>query len=43
VADAEEAVRLSREAEGRKTLLKLWSRGSTVFVVVDESDEAPAN
>ncbi|MBM3874207.1 MAG: DegQ family serine endoprotease [Verrucomicrobia bacterium] len=43
VADAEEVVRLSREAEGRKTLLKLWSRGSTVFVVVDETDEAPAN
>ena len=43
VADAEEAVRLSKEAEGRKTLLKLWSRGTTVFVVVDETGEVPAN
>jgi serine protease Do len=43
VADAEEAVRLSQEAEGRKTLLKLWSRGTTVFVVVDETEDAPAN
>jgi serine protease Do len=43
VASAEDAVRLSKEAEGRKTLLKLWSRGSTVFVVVDETEDAPAN
>ncbi|MBE7540140.1 MAG: DegQ family serine endoprotease [Opitutaceae bacterium] len=37
VSSSEEAVNLSERAEGKKTLLKLWSRGSTVFVVVDES------
>ena len=37
VASAEEAVDLSEKAEGKKTLVKLWSRGNTVFVVVDES------
>ena len=37
VANAEEAVELSAAAESKKTLLKLWSRGSTVFVVVDET------
>ena len=37
VTNAQEAVELSAKAEGKKTLLKLWSRGSTVFVVVDES------
>ena len=44
IANAQEAVELSTKAEGKKTLLKLWSRGSTVFVVVDESstEKAPS-
>jgi serine protease Do len=37
VHNAQEAVDLSAKAESKKTLLKLWSRGSTVFVVVDET------
>jgi len=37
VHNAQEAVELSTKAEGKKTLLKLWSRGSTIFVVVDET------
>ncbi len=37
VASAEDAVELSSKAEGKKTLLRLWSRGSKVFAVVDES------
>ncbi len=40
VSSAEEAVDLSAKAEGKKTLVKLWSHGSTLFVVVDESDSA---
>jgi len=40
VENAEDAVKLSEVAEGKKTLLKLWSRGATIFVVVDETDEA---
>ena len=28
---------LSTKAESKKTLLKLWSRGNTLFVVVDET------
>ncbi len=38
VSSAEEAVDLSIRAEGKKTLVKLWSRGNTVFVVVDETE-----
>ena len=38
VGSAQDAVELSAKAEGKKTLLKLWSRGSTIFVVVDESN-----
>jgi len=37
VRNAQDAVELSTKAEGKKTLLKLWSRGSTIFVVVDET------
>jgi serine protease Do len=40
VSSAEEAVSLSETAEGKKTLVKLWSRGSTVFVVVDETAQS---
>lgn len=43
VTSAEEAIDLSAKAEGKKTLLKLWSRGSTIFVVVDETDSAKDN
>jgi serine protease Do len=38
VASADEAVQLSAEAEEKKTLVKLWSRGATIFTVVDETD-----
>jgi len=38
VRSAEEAVALSASAESRKTLLRLWSRGGTIFVVVDETN-----
>jgi serine protease Do len=37
VTSAKDAVDLSAKAEDKKTLLKLYSRGNTVFVVVDES------
>jgi serine protease Do len=37
VASAEQAVELSAKAEGKKALVKLWSRGRTIFAVVDES------
>ncbi len=43
VSSAEEAIDLSAKAEGKKTLLKLWSRGSTIFVVVDETESAKDN
>ncbi len=42
VTSAQEAVELSAKAEGKKTLLRLWSRGSTVFVVVDETNSEKA-
>ena len=38
VTSAQDAVDLSLKAEGKKTLLRLFSRGSTSFVVVDETD-----
>jgi serine protease Do len=38
VTSAEDAVNLSAKAESKKTLLKLWSHGATIFVVVDETD-----
>ena len=37
VTSAEDAVELTAKAEGKKTLLRLFSRGSTIFVVVDET------
>ena len=43
VSSAEEAIDFSTKAEGKKTLLKLWSRGSTIFVVVDETESAKDN
>jgi serine protease Do len=38
VTSAADAVELSTKAEGKKTLLRLFSRGSTIFVVVDETE-----
>ena len=43
VTSAQDAVELSTKAEGKKTLLRLYSRGSTIFVVVDESEANKAN
>jgi serine protease Do len=42
VNSAEDAVALCASAENKKSLLKLWSRGNKVFLVVDEtgSDKA---
>jgi serine protease Do len=37
VTSAKSAVDLSASAQGKKTLVKLWSHGSIVYVVVDES------
>ncbi len=38
VTSAQDAVKLSTSAESKKTLLRLYSRGSTIFVVVDETN-----
>jgi serine protease Do len=44
VTSAQAAIDLSANAPGKKTLLKLWSHGNTVYVVVDETgDSAPAD
>ncbi len=40
VTSASDAVELSRKAEDRKTLLRVFSRGTTRFVVVDETEKA---
>jgi serine protease Do len=37
VSDAAEAVRMTEQSGDGTTLLKLWSRGGTRFIVVDES------
>ncbi len=37
VKSSQDAVSLSAKTESKKTLLRLWSRGSTLFLVVDES------
>ncbi|HEY5707502.1 MAG TPA: Do family serine endopeptidase [Terrimicrobiaceae bacterium] len=42
VTSAEDAVELSAKLESKKSLVKVWSRGSTFFVVVDESDSKKA-
>jgi hypothetical protein len=45
VKSAKAAVDLSSSATGKKTLVKLWSHGNTVYVVVDETaspDATPA-
>ncbi len=43
VAAADDAVRLTEHSESPKTLLKLWSHGSTHFLVVDETDRKPSS
>ncbi|HVW20340.1 MAG TPA: Do family serine endopeptidase [Opitutaceae bacterium] len=37
VTDADQAVKLSEDATSKKTLLKLWSHGGTIYTLVDES------
>ncbi|HEX3729625.1 MAG TPA: Do family serine endopeptidase, partial [Opitutaceae bacterium] len=37
VSDADQAVKLSEDATNKKTLLKLWSHGGTIYTLVDES------
>ena len=37
VSSAQAAIDLSAKTGSKKTLVKLWSRGSTIFVVVDET------
>jgi serine protease Do len=43
VRTADDAVKLTERAGNRKTLLKLWSHGSTHFLVVDETDGKPSS
>jgi serine protease Do len=43
VRTADEAVKLTEHSGSRKTLLKLWSHGSTHFLVVDETDGKPSS
>ena len=43
VRSADDAVRLSEHSETRKVLLKLWSRGGTHLLVVDETDSKPSS
>jgi serine protease Do len=40
VSSAKDAVDLSSGDSNRKTLVKLWSHGATVYVVVDETAQA---
>ena len=42
VNSAEDALQLCAKAESKKSLVKLWSRGSKVFVVVDETGSEKA-
>ncbi len=42
VSSAEDAVELSNKAESKKTLVRIYSRGSTIFVVVDETNRDKA-
>lgn len=39
VHSAQDAVDLTSKTESKKTLLKLWSHGNTIFVVVDETGD----
>jgi serine protease Do len=39
VKNSEEAVRLTERPKDKTTLLKVWSKGNTRFVVVDETKQ----
>jgi len=39
VSNAEEAVDLSKNVSNKRVLVRVWSRGGTRYVVVDESKE----
>jgi serine protease Do len=43
IRTADDAVKLTEHSANRKTLLKLWSHGSTHFLVVDETDSKPSS
>jgi serine protease Do len=38
VRSADDAVELSKDATNKKTLVRLWSNGGTIYAVVDETD-----
>ncbi len=40
VKDAEEAVKMTSKANDKTTLLKVWSRGGSRYIVVDESNNS---
>ena len=42
VNDARELVELCAKSDSRKSLLRVWSRGSRTFVVVDETQSDAA-
>jgi serine protease Do len=42
ITSAKAAIDLSASAASKKTLLKLWSHGNTIYVIVDETGEAPS-
>jgi len=39
VASADEAVRMTEKADSKTTLLRVWSKGGSRYVVVDESKD----
>ena len=41
VKDAGDAVRLTEKATDKSTLLKVWSKGGSRYIVVDETKSAP--
>jgi serine protease Do len=43
VHSAQDAIDLTSKTETKKTLVKVWSHGNTIFVVVDESNSAKDN
>ncbi|MDF9833537.1 serine protease Do [Ereboglobus sp. PH5-5] len=43
VANADEAVKLTENPPSKKTLLRVWSRGGTRFVLVDETESPEAS
>jgi len=43
VKNADDAIKLTENPSSRKTRLKLWNQGRVRYVVVDETDTAPAS